>query len=687
MALFRLRLLPDEVRARAVLWVTASQRFELFLNGRRIARGPARSDPRRWHVQRVELPTMDRDQGEASVLAARVWHGGGWAGKAQLGGPAFLLVTAENEVDTAGGELRAALADVARWRCRVDASVTPHAERAGSARGHTAVGAGERFDAAAHPWGWAELGYDDAAWSVPRVVCKRAANPWGNLPLGHALTPEPIPAMEERAVAWQRFARIGDDGDVAWDDLPEALTIPAGETTRLVLDRGEVTNAYPMLRWSGGAGASIEMVTCEAAVDPATGGKGNRDTIAGKTLPGMVDVIDCDGGERRMWEPLWFRSFRYMQITLRAGDEPLTLHLPELTATGFPLSRRASPPLPEPGDRRWRALLDVSERTARLCSHETFFDCPHYEQAQFPGDGRILARYHYRVFDEDRLARNAIDDLHAGRTHTGLLRSHWPSRMEQVISTYSLAWIGMLSDVLHMRGDGDFLRPYLPAARAILAWFDRSRRSDGLIGRCEAPFVDWAEGFTAGNAPQGADGGSSLVTLMVAEAAGDMAGLEMGCGIQRLAGYWSDLAASLRGAVRETCWDSARGLVADTASRESFSVHGQVQAVLAGMLDGEEGRAAIARARAAADTVKPGTFYYRYHLARALLRCGDRAGAMALLDDWLALTVGTGLTTWPEADRPDPPGPRSDCHGWSVGGELILWELADAPLTPSPQER
>jgi hypothetical protein len=27
------------------LWVTASQRFELFLDGHRIARGPSRSDP------------------------------------------------------------------------------------------------------------------------------------------------------------------------------------------------------------------------------------------------------------------------------------------------------------------------------------------------------------------------------------------------------------------------------------------------------------------------------------------------------------------------------------------------------------------------------------------------------------------------------------------------------------------
>ena len=671
--LFRRVFTLEHPTASASVWVTASQRFELFLNGARVARGPARSDPRRWNVPRVVLG--DLANGE-HVLAASVWHGGQHAGKAQLGGRAFFLITSDDE------RLREELTNPSGWRCWWDRSLQPQPERAGTVRGHVGVGSGEVFEAESYPSAWDHPGFHDSDWSVPRVVCERAANPWGNLPLGHDLRPEPIPAMREYAVSWARVAAYESDSAEAEVQSP-TLHVPVGfyfpphTRTRIVLDRGVVTNAYPTLCWAGGEGARMRLVWCEAPLDPITGGKGDRGEVEGRTLPGLCDVIRCGKAYTGVWEPLWFRSFRYLEWTVETADEPLAVQGPELAATEFPLERRRSPRLPEV-DPNWAGFLDMTDRTARLCSHETFFDCPHYEQSQFPGDARILARYHYAVYDEDRLARKAIDDLHAGRTHTGLLRSHWPSRMEQVISTYSLAWIGMLHDFLAYRGEGAFLRPYLPAARAILDWFDLHRRGDGLVGHCEAPFTDWAEGFTAGNAPQGdasGDGGSSIVTAMVAQAAGELAELERACGVEAWSTRWQAMAASCGEAVRARCWDDKRRILADTPDRRHFSVHAQVQATLAGVLGEDEAGAALRRAMREPTMVQPGTLYYHYWLGIALLRCGERDAAAALLDDWLAMLRGTGLTTWPEANKPDPPGPRSDCHGWSVGGELLLHHL------------
>ena len=39
--------------------------------------------------------------------------------------------------------------------------------------------------------------------------------------------------------------------------------------------------------------------------------------------------------------------------------------------------------LPETDQQPWSQLIQVNRQTAASCAHETFFDCPAWEQAQF----------------------------------------------------------------------------------------------------------------------------------------------------------------------------------------------------------------------------------------------------------------------------------------------------------------
>jgi len=617
--LFRRRL-PASPRA-TTLWVTASQRFELYLDGALIARGPARSDPWRWNVTRVRLPRLATGR---HLLAARVTHFGPFGGNGQLGDNGFFLVAG----DLPAGD----------WRCWHDQSREGgHPARWGQRGFVYDVGTGETVHGDRVPWGWETTGFNDADWPVARVVCPQPVDEWGNIPLKHILQPDPLPAMEERI---QRFPGF------------QPLTVPARTTQRVLLDMRELTNAYPVLTVSGGQGSRLQIVSAESPFTGVGHAKGNRDLTAGKQLWGQGDEFRPDGGRHRQFTTLWFRAFRYLELTITTADQPLRLEDVHARFTGYPLRQRAR-------FSAYRQFWDVSWRTARLCAHETFFDCPHYEQMQFPGDTRVQAVFHYLLANDDRLARKAIDDFHASRTPSGLLRCKFPTRSMQTLPTYALYWIGMLHDFRVYRGDRDFLRRYLPAAHDVMAWFADRVRRDGMLGRIDyAPFMDWTEPFRCGNAPQDADGGSAILTLLYAEACQWLAGLEPDRATQ-----WRQQARSLVRATLRHCWDARRRLLADTAGQASFSVHAQVQAILAGAWPATRARAILDRALDDRTITQPGTFYYRYYVMQALKRAGLRERFFALLAPWEQCLHDTGLTTWPESCGDDA---RSDCHAWSV---------------------
>ena len=62
-------------------------------------------------------------------------------------------------------------------------------------------------------------------------------------------------------------------------------------------------------------------------------------------------------------------------------------HLP-VTQVGYPFERKA---MFDAKSDDITKMLDVGWRTASLCAHETYMDCPYYEQLQYVGDTRTSA--------------------------------------------------------------------------------------------------------------------------------------------------------------------------------------------------------------------------------------------------------------------------------------------------------
>ena len=188
------------------------------------------------------------------------------------------------------------------------------------------------------------------------------------------------------------------------------MLLPSGIHFHIVLDRKTLTTAYPELTVSGGKGSHIVITYSEALYDKEHH-KGDRDALTykdseGKEHPrvalGLTDSFLPDGGAHRVFMPLWWRTWRYLDLDITTGSEPLTLESLKAWFTAYPFQERATF---QSGDPDLDKIWEISWRTARLDAHETYMDTPYYEQLQYIGDTRIQALISYTVAGDDRLAR------------------------------------------------------------------------------------------------------------------------------------------------------------------------------------------------------------------------------------------------------------------------------------------
>lgn len=643
-----------------VVHVTGDNRYQLFVNGERVAWGPARGDLNHWRYETLDIAPQLR--AGKNVIAAVVWNFGQYAPDAQTTDrTAFLLqgdTPTERVVDTN-----------TQWKCVRNEAYAPLHYTHAQMRGYFVMGPADKVDGAKYPWGWEQVDFDDSAWPQAQTDGRWAGAPRDSrdAPNRWLLVPRNIPMMEERP---ERLAAVRRASGVSvptnFPQQQAAFTIPANTKARLLLDRSHLTTAYPELTVSGGHGAVIEMGYAESLFENDAKGneKGNRNEVEGKTFRGYYDIFIADGGGKRTFRPLWWRTYRYVDLKIETKDEPLVVEDLRGVYTGYPFEMRAKF---DAGDARLDRILEVGWRTARLCAHETYMDCPYYEQLQYVGDTRIQALISYYNAGDARLVKNALAQINDSRTAEGATMSRAPTRQQQYIPPFSLWWIGMVHDYWMYRDDPEFVREMLPGVRAVLTFFARYQKSNGSLGHLPWwNYVDWAW-KNGGVPPTAADGSSAALDLQLLLALDWAAEMERALGSQWQAADYRAAADKLRVTAKQLYWAPSRQLFADTPAKKDYSQQTNALAVLARVIDGNEARALVNRIITDASLTQC-TYYFRHYLHAAVNQVGEGDRYLDLLGEWDKM-LARGLTTW--AEMPEPT--RSDCHAWSASPNFELF--------------
>ncbi len=676
--LFRKKIFLQEKPESFPVYVSADNRYKLYVNEKLVLMGPAKSDLSNWRFESVNLAAY-LVAGD-NIISAKVWNEGEYRPESQVSfRTGFILQGDTNKsqvLNTGHG-----------WKCIQDSSYSPIVVSmfrlgvdAVQVPGWYIAGPGEKIDMHQHITGWQSSSFNDSNWQKPQIISQGIPKNAVGVDVTSdvwRLVKSPLPQME---LSIQRIKEVRKaTGINVPETFPESIskiTVPAKSTVTLLLDQNFLTNAYPTVIFSGGNNSIISLTYAESLYEDKN--KGNRDDVEGKNVIGRKDIIISNGADRQIYTSLAYRTFRYIELKIETKNSPLTIEDIYGTFTGYPFELNAKL---ESINTELNKMFEIGWRTARLCANETYMDCPYWEQLQYVGDTRIQAMVSLYNSGDDRLVKNAINLIDQSRMPDGITLSRYPTINSQIIPTFSLQYIGMLHDYMMYGSDMSFVATKLNGMRQILEYFEHFTAEDGSVKNLPNWFfTDWAEGWNRGMGPIGSDGSSAIIDLQLLLAYQNAAAIEQYCGLKELTSLYNDKAEKLARMIKNKYWDESKKLFADTQDKDQFSQHTNSMAILAKVVTGEKVEM-LGQLLLKDSNLTQASIYFKYYVHQALVQAGLGNNYL----NWLAIwkkNMELGLTTWGEDSHVE--STRSDCHAWGASPNIeflrtILGIDSDAP--------
>ena len=649
--LFRRTFTLDSVPEKFIIYISADNRYRLYINGEYRVSGPSTGDIDNYRYETLNI--ANQLQVGDNVLAVEVVNFGEYRKASTMTfQTAFILQgDKENPVDLNTGK-------ASKWRVINDEGFKSIPFVSDSLRGYYAAGPGEKLQSKKHAWGWKHVKFDDSKWLAPKLGTVEFAVGRGFL-YGSTwyLVPRIIPFMEE---SQQRFGKIArSEGIQATDNFIKGtggLTIPPNKKVSILIDQTHHTIGHPVIHYSKGKGSQLKMTYAEALFNKDWK-KGNRNEIKGKHILGYYDVIVADGGTDRSFKPIGQKTYRFIQLDIETKEEALIIDDYYGVYTAYPFKENAKF---KTDNETLTKIWDASWLTLRNSAVEGFID-PYYEQLQYIGDTRIEAMVSLSVDGDDRLMKKAIDMFDNSRLPNGLTASRYPSYIVQVIPTYSLQWINMIHDHYLYKDDIEFTAKYIHGMKTVLDWWITKVDKNDMPTQMEWwNFTDWAVGYPNGIPPGADDGYSASVALQLVKTLQYAEEMFSDLGHSDMALQYGIMHRRIKESVIKNCWVAEKGLFAETPKKEQFSQHTNIMAILTDAIPKEEQKALMQKILDDKSLIQT-TIYYKYYLFNALHKAGMGDQYTGLLANWTN-QLDQGLTTFAETDIE----PRSECHAWSA---------------------
>jgi alpha-L-rhamnosidase len=639
---FRARVPASPMRvARARAYVTATHRYDLYVDGARVGFGPAFAYPEYQLYQTLDLTRAFAGTHEHLVGLTARWYGGGQGRPAGRGGVLLKLIVDYEDgtsvvLDSGPGwKVRRA-----EWRVP-DAPVSDANFRNGEG---IPV---ETIDAREAPPRWMERGYDDFAWTNTMDLGPHPTAPW----TGPLLAQET--AIDER--------------------VREPTSVRTLAPGRVVADFGKVYAARPRVVFPAGqAGAAVTVKTDYRTLPDGS--------LAGFAQSTKMDYAYVQRGGREGFAPFGYLGFRYVQVDFPADQAPPEValvtrwnRLPQRLHASF----ESSEPMLD-------AVFELAVHSARYGSQEHFVDTPTREQGQFTYDAYQISRAAMRAFGERDLTQRALREFAQSQVKfhadTGKVNAVYPNGDgKRDIPDWTQSWPmwaweyyletgdrELVSDVFHqLLRTGEYVRSITNPATGLVDLGNDTGYKSGI--------VDWPNRY-------GYDRTTTQRTVMTLNAIlvyGAIASLAGELGITYVERDFRELQRSAEQAIQRHLWDPAQsayvdGLSADGRRSPHASQQANAMMLALGLVPDERIASVMAVVRRAGFETSP-------VLARFLVEAyGEHDQADALYDfllnpkgrNFASILAAGGTFTWESWEGSAAKSENSESHAYGANAAL-----------------
>ncbi len=702
--------IPEEVKL-AQVHASADGRYQLYVNGTLVGRGPARCSSSFQIVDSYDIaPYLRPGKNVIAALAHSYGRNTAWYelpswdhGRAFGCGGFFLQGDATTVSNTV---IR--LDTDSTWRCLVATAWQQDVQS-------NSLGFMEFYDARQAPENWTDPEFDDSAWENSETLRVPGRNFAGDVVPFTTMTMRDIPAMRESLSACAHVAGVYEITTLTQTDLAEQITkeLPqpivhcqvssgaskiqtdAGHGISVVYDFGEIVTGYIHLEFDGPAGATADVVYGERFQED--GGVKIFGGIAGFDVTPAHRYTLREGVQT--WERFEWNGLRYLQVTYRNCQKPVHVLNVAIRTTEYPVEAIGEFAC---SDDLLNRIWSAGAKTLRRCMHDGYVDCPSREQRQWM-DAYVDARINYAAFGDAKLAAQLLRQIAQSQRPDGLTMMAAPGDFSLSgftnIPDFCLYWIMMIADYVFYTGDARLVNELFPSVVKAIRWFENQLNDEDLL--TDVPhwvFVDWAELDKHGQVT-----GLNAHFVAALRAAVRLAHIAQ---YPREAAWFGSLADRIASAINDLLWDERRGVYADARQQGRLSRRISQQANAATIAYGVAPRdrwdrifdtilneEKLVLTRWASREVEPVPFdenrnvvlaqpFFMHFVHRAMRQAGRCTSIVENIRKRWAAMLATGDSTFWETWQLE--SITSKCHAWSA---TPTFDLSTDVLGVSPLEQ
>ena len=445
---FRREFFLRDVPATAQLHLFAYTRYQLYINGEYVGRGPNRFESIHPEYDSWDIAArLHPGTNVIAVVVHRDWPGDAVANMGQTlsrfrrHAPGF---TARLELADATGQLPAIATD-SSWHGFVEAgNVLPVP--------HYYSSIAENYDARNMAGDWTATNFDDSLlpFAKPLDTSDHAAWP--------ELSPRSIPHLRERELTLN-------------DPIPAAgLTLTNGQTQ--IFHLPQIEQAYWVADFDAEAGTKI--VTTP---------------LLPESHHGPSSTYTCRAGVQR-----WMSGDTFAQnaLSLRVESGRVTIRNLRLVAVNYPFDRIGSF---SSSDQELNHIWQITARSTELLSEDAYTDCADRERSEWMDCDppiydatRVMmagpAVNGVPAWSDARLYANMLRRVAYSQEPDGMVRARTCSEMVDIhtrMEDRACDWLEGFRKYYEATGDKELIRELWPFCERQLNWFLQRRQPDGLI--------------------------------------------------------------------------------------------------------------------------------------------------------------------------------------------------------------